>query len=118
MPIRPEWRKRFYGPAWRTYRAELIRTRGNRCSVCGRTVTKYLNLAHTSHDPRTSSVALMCPADHNRYDAAHRYAVWRRNRAKRYGQLWLWPEVEQAPFSAWMLPRSVRIVEKQGGLFG
>jgi hypothetical protein len=117
MPIRRELRK-YYGPAWRAYRADLIRVRGNRCSKCGRTVTKYLNLCHTSHDPRTSSVALMCPGDHNRHDSGHRLAVGRRNRAKRYGQLWLWPEVENAPFAAWMLPKAARVLEKQEGLFG
>lgn len=117
MPIRRELRK-YYGVAWRAYRAELIRVRGNRCSKCGRVVTRYLNLCHTSHDPRTSSVALMCVADHNHHDKGHRRAVRRRNAAKRHGQLWLWSEVEWAPFAAWMLPRSVRVSEKQEGLFG
>lgn len=113
MPIRRELRK-YYGPVWRRYRHALIAAHGNRCTVCGRTVTKWLNVCHLSHDPRTSSVALMCPADHNRHDAGHRLAVGRRNRARRYGQLWLWPEVADAPFPAWMRPR---VKEKQEGLF-
>lgn len=116
MPIRRELRK-YYGPAWRAYRLALIELHGSRCSKCGRTVTKWLNLAHLSHDPRTSSVALMCPGDHNRHDAGHRLAVQRRNRSKRYGQLWLWAEVEHAPFSTWMLPRAARVFETQEGLF-
>ena len=117
MPIRRELRK-FYGPAWRAYRADLIRVRGNRCTKCGAEVTIFLNLCHLSHDPRTSSVALMCAADHNRHDAPHRYAIWRRNRAKRSGQLWLWPEVQWAPYPEWQIPQ--RLVSErvsQGELF-
>jgi hypothetical protein len=117
MPIRPDLR-RFYGAAWRAYRLALIRARGNRCSVCDLEVTRYLNVCHLSHDPRNSSVALMCPADHNRHDAGHRYAVQRRNRARRTGQLWLWPEVQWAPFAAWMQPRALRGERvRQGDLF-
>lgn len=116
MPIRPEFR-RYYGPAWRAYRAVLIATHGARCSACGREVAIYLNLAHLSHDPRSSAVAFLCPADHNRHDAAHRFAVWRRNRAKRVGQLWLLPEIEYAPYPAWMIPRRV-IESAQESLFG
>lgn len=116
MPIRPELRK-YYGPAWRAYRRALIARDGSRCSRCGRIVAKYLNLCHTSHDPRTSSVALMCPGDHNRHDAGHRLAIQRRNRAKRYGQLWLWGEVQWSPFPAWMVPRKARVAEQQGDLF-
>lgn len=104
MPIRRELRK-YYRREWREYRARLIEERGSHCSVCFREVPKYLNLAHLTHDPRNSEVALMCPADHNRHDAAHRLAIWRRNRAKRAGQLWLWPEVEWAPFPLWAVPR-------------
>lgn len=102
MALRPEFRL-FYGPKWRAYRRELIRQRGSICSVCGREVARYLNLVHLTHDPLTSAVALMCAADHNRHDAAHRLAIWRRIRAKRYGQMWLLPEIEQAP--AWTAPR-------------
>lgn len=118
MAIRPEFRL-FYGPKWRAYRRDLILRRGPICSVCGREITRYLNLVHLTHDPLTSSVALMCAADHNRHDAAHRLAIWRRKRAKRYGQLWLLPEIELAP--AWTIARlngSRRVPdERQGGLF-
>lgn len=112
-PIRKELR-RYYGPEWRRFRARLIDLHGSRCSVCGRIVTRYLNLSHTSHDPRTSPVALMCPGCHNRHDAGHRLAVGRRNRSKRHFQAWLWPEVEAAPFPAWTQPRRK---PKQEGLF-
>jgi hypothetical protein len=116
MPIRPEWRKRFYGPAWREFRREMIRIRGNRCVACGRSVTTFLNLCHTSHDPRTSPVALMCPACHGRHDAPHSFAVRRRTRAKKVGQLWLLPEIEFAAVPAWLIPRRV-IAELQEKLF-
>jgi len=75
------------------------------CRDCREKVERYINLAHTEHDPKSSNVALLCPACHNRHDAAHRLAVWRRNRAKRSGQLWLLPEFEWAPFPAWAIPR-------------
>jgi len=88
MAIRREF-KRFYGAEWRAYRRALIEAHGARCSVCGREVLKYLNLAHRLHDPRSSAVALMCPADHARHDARHAYSVRRRNLAKQHGQLWL-----------------------------
>jgi len=117
MAIRREFRK-FYGPAWRAYRLALIEAHGNICSHCGQTIPKYINLCHTSHDPRSSSVSLLCPADHNRHDAGHRLAVWRRNRARRYGQLWLWPEVQWAPYPLWLVPRRARERERQEELFG
>jgi hypothetical protein len=106
VPIRPELRH-FYDSHWRTYRLALIAIHGSRCSACKRAVQRYLNLAHLTHDPRSSSVALMCPACHNRHDSAHRLAIWRRNRARRAGQLWLMPELEYAPYPAWMIPRGV-----------
>jgi hypothetical protein len=116
MPIRPEHRQ-FYRKEWRKYRLALIAAHGARCSVCKREVTKYLNLAHVAHDPRSSGVALMCAACHNRHDAPFRYAVWRRNRAKRYGQGWLWPEVATAPYATWLRPRPRRAPEAEEGLF-
>jgi hypothetical protein len=117
MAIRREYRKRFYGPAWRAYRLALIERHGSRCSTCGRHVAKYLNLTHTSHDPRTSDVALKCPGCHTRFDATHAYAVRRRNQAKRVGQGWLWPEVAAAPFPSWLVRQRGVEDEKQGGLF-
>lgn len=117
MPIRRELR-RYYGREWRDYRLALIERHGPICSVCNRTVLEYLNLAHLTHDPRSSDVALMCPADHNRHDAAHRLAIRRRNDAKRAGQLWLFPEVEWAPFPLWAIPRRFIIINAaQEGLF-
>jgi hypothetical protein len=58
----------------------------------------------------------MCNADHNRHDAAHRLAIMRRNRAKRWGQLWLWPEIEYAPYPLWVVPKRV-VTEGQMDLF-
>ncbi len=74
MPIRPEYRA-YYGRQWRAYRAVLLALRGEKCSACGRTVPKYLNLAHSTHDPLTSSVAFLCVSCHTRADAPHRLAV-------------------------------------------
>jgi hypothetical protein len=106
MPIRAEYRA-FYGRDWRAYRAAIIALRGARCTACRREVERYLQLTHTTHDPITSSTRLLCAACHARHDAPHRLAIWRRNRARRAGQLWLLPELEWAPFPAWQIPRAV-----------
>jgi hypothetical protein len=93
MPIRAEYRAAgLYGRDWRAYRARLLELRGARCAVCGRDVPKYLNLAHTTHDPLTSSVKFLCAGCHTRADSRHRVAVIRRRRAVAAGQLWLWDE--------------------------
>jgi hypothetical protein len=115
MPIRRELRA-FYGPEWRAYRRALIEKHGPICTVCGARVEKYINLAHRTHDPKSGIVALMCPADHNRHDAAHRLAIWRRNRARDAGQLWLLPEIEHAPYAPWMIPQ-VAAAAAQEALF-
>ncbi len=106
MPIRAELLS-YYGREWRIYRSVLLALRGARCTACKRACARYLNLAHTTHDPRTSSVAFLCPSCHARQDAPHRLAVWRRNRARRTGQLWLLPELEWAASPAWAIPREV-----------
>lgn len=116
MPIAPEIRARFYGPDWRRYRAALIRLRGARCAVCGRETPRYLQAAHVTHDPLTSSIRLMCPADHARHDARRRIATVRRRRAARFGQGWLWAEVEYAAAPAWAIPRAY-FEALQGRLF-
>jgi hypothetical protein len=54
---------------------------------------------------------------YGRHDARHAHAVRRRNHARRFGQGWLWPEVEWAPYAGWMVPRRV-LVARQEGLFG
>lgn len=108
MPIRPEFRK-YYQRDWKAYRLALIQLMGNRCSACRAVLPSHrLAGAHVRHDPRDwSQVAIMCFACHTRHDSAQRLSVWRRNRAARAGQLWLWPEVEYAPFPSWVIPRSV-----------
>jgi hypothetical protein len=106
MPIRPELRK-YYGAAWREYRGMLIALAGDRCTRCG-AAHPMLNGAHVSHDPRDMElVTVWCPRCHARHDAPHRYAMMRRGHAKRVGQLWLFPEVEWAPYASWMIPRRV-----------
>jgi len=116
--IRPEYRK-FYGPAWKRYRLALIFAHGICCQHCGQKTERYLAAAHLTHDPRSSSVALLCAACHARHDSAHAYAVRRRNRAKRCGQAWLWADVEWDPFPVWQRPRRVLEMQKprQGELW-
>lgn len=41
--IRPELRRKYYGPAWQTYRLALIRAHGPVCMACGRETLRYLN---------------------------------------------------------------------------
>lgn len=103
MPIRRELRK-FYGPHWRSYRLILIAIAQNRCARCNRQLpSPRLSAAHITHDPRSSEVRVLCFPCHNRHDAGHRLAIRRRNRARRYGQLWLFPEVEEIP--GWIVIR-------------
>ena len=105
MPIRPEHRK-YYRKDWRKFRLELIeRAGGEICSLCGVELVQGINGAHQDHDPRNQqSAVLMCPGCHARHDARHILAIRRRNRAKVDGQLWLAPEFEWAPFTAWEIP--------------
>jgi hypothetical protein len=115
--IRREY-KQFYGHAWRRFRRSLIEAAGGEiCSLCGIELAQGINGAHRDHNPRNAaSVALMCPACHARHDAGHALAVRRRNRARRYGQLWLWAEVEHAATPPWGIPRSA-LADAQGELF-
>jgi hypothetical protein len=83
-------------------------------------VQAYLNLAHLAHDQKTSAIALLCMACHNRHDARYRLAVWRRRKAERDGQLWLMPEIEWAPLPRWRVPDRViteMIRSANGNLF-
>lgn len=91
MPIRSEYRH-MYGSDWKRYRTRMIEIHGTRCSVCGRDCPRYLNFAHATHNPLTSSIVRLCAADHARHDAPHRRAVMRARRARQAGQLWLIPE--------------------------
>jgi hypothetical protein len=111
--------RKYYGPTWRAFRLALIAAHGAICTHCGREVAAYLNLAHLDHDPRSPRTALLCPACHNRHDAAFRLAVYRRNRARRDGQMWLLAELEYAPYPAWLVPRNARAAVDlaQGDLF-
>jgi hypothetical protein len=115
VPIRRELRK-FYGHAWRKSRARTLALLGNRCSRCTREHPR-LNLAHLLHDPKRGDlVGAFCPSCHATVDARQRHAMTRRTRSRRNGQLWLWDEVEWAPFAAWMIPRAV-LERAQGRLF-
>ena len=118
MPIRAEWRKTFYGREWRAYRRALIAVRGAVCRDCGRAIARYVNLCHETHDPRTSSIRVVCPGCHSRRDAGHRIAVIRRRRAEACGQLWLLPEIEFASVPVWEIPAdAIRAIYAQGSLF-
>jgi hypothetical protein len=112
MPIRREFRK-YYLREWRDYRAALIAIHGPVCASCRMQVTAYLNLCHITHDPRSSAVRLMCAACHNRHDSARRIAVFRRNRARAAGQLWLLDEIEFAASPSWLIPRRVLAAAQQ-----
>lgn len=115
MPIRPELRS-YYGAEWRQYRAILLELAGDRCQRCGRP-HPMLNGAHVTHDPRDMElVAVWCPSCHATHDARHAFAVRRRSRARRVGQLWLLPEIEWAPYPSWQIPRRV-LTAAQGRLF-
>ena len=115
MPIRPEFRK-FYGRQWRAYRLVLLELAANRCTKCGAT-HPVLNCAPVHHDPRDGQlVTVWCPSCHAKHDAPHAYAIRRRTLARRAGQLWLFPEIEWAPFASWMVPRRV-LIEAQTKLF-
>jgi hypothetical protein len=104
MPIRPELRK-YYGPDWQRYRAQLIGQARDRCQACGIELAAGLNAAHLNHDPRDRSrVKILCPSCHARHDAPHRFAMMRRSRARKHGQLWLLPDIEWSPYPAWEIP--------------
>lgn len=116
MPIRPELRQ-FYGAAHRADRAALIAEHGPICMRCGAETLEYLNLAHVTHDPRSTSRALWCASCHAANDAPHRIAVMRRRRAERHGQLWLMPEIEFDPYPVWLIPEKKLHAAAQGRLF-
>jgi 5-methylcytosine-specific restriction endonuclease McrA len=116
MPIRKEFR-RFYQKEWRAYRRRLIELHGAKCMNCGRPAPRYLAAAHVSHDPRSSEVRLWCTSCHSRHDARHTYAMRRRLHAARYGQLWLWPELQWEPYPEWLRPRARRRADDDGRLF-
>lgn len=114
MPIRPELRK-YYGPAWREYRLQLIALNGldadgaTFCQRCAaRIYGRDVQAAHVTHDPRNNAlVSIWCASCHAAHDAPHRLAMMRRSRARRSGQMWLLPEIEWAPFPSWEVPRRV-----------
>jgi hypothetical protein len=118
VPIRAEHRK-FYGPAFRRYRLELIEQAGGEiCSTCGIELAQGINGAHRDHDPKNlESVALMCPGCHARHDAPHRVAIMRRRKSAQTGQTWLFPEIEWAPFASWEIPARVFDLIRQIPLF-
>jgi hypothetical protein len=107
--IRPAFRH-LYGPAHRALRARLIAETGNHCAKCkGRFQDAWLTLAHLSHDPRDRRhVAILCFTCHGFYDSPHRLALIRRNRARRTGQLWLYPAIEFDHDPAWCVAAEFR----------
>jgi hypothetical protein len=110
MPIRREYRK-FYTKDWKLYRVVLIERARNRCQHCGAVLPAHeLAGAHLTHDPKSSEIAVLCFPCHGRHDWRHSRAMARRTLAKRFGQGWLTPELEWAPFPLWMAPRRLVVV--------
>ncbi len=106
MPIRPEYKK-YYGTPWRKYRLVLLEIARYQCRQCGQN-HKYLGGAHLDHDPANGThVEILCPSCHSRHDSHQRYAMTRRTKAKRSGQLWLSSEIEFAPYPSRLWPRRV-----------
>lgn len=99
MPIRPEHRHHYEGPAWAATRKLILRRAQNKCECkgecgsgkhvgarCGRAdrseyrnehnklVWVVLTVAHLDHDPTHQDpdrLKALCPACHLRYDHAH-----------------------------------------------
>jgi len=107
--IRPAFRQ-FYGAAHRALRARLIEEARGHCAECkARFQDEWLTLAHLEHDPRDRRrVAILCFTCHGRNDTPHRLALARRNRARRTGQLWLYPAMQFEADPAWMVPAEFR----------
>lgn len=104
MPIQPIFR-RFYGTVWRSTFGQVLERRKYRCELCGSGgLFVKLQRSHRNHDPkdrRQSNIQVVCIGCHNRYDARHRLASRRRTLATRYGQRWLFPELEFAHLPEW-----------------
>ena len=107
MPIRLEYRK-YCDVRWRKFRLTALEAAGHVCQHCGRT-HRLLNVAHLSHDPADRrSLAVLCPSCHAKNDTPQRLAMTRRNRAKRWGQLWLSEEIQWGPFPMRTWPLRLR----------
>ena len=103
MPLRAECR-RYYSSSWRRARPARLAAAGQRCQKCQRR-HPHLNIAHLSHDPTSRlDLAVLCPSCHAKNDARQRLAMTRRTRAARCGQLWLWKELQWAPYPVWAWP--------------
>src|SRR3954452_1220829 len=114
MPIRKELR-RYYGAQWKQKRREALNLRGHYlCDNCGHApvvrrghyyVYGWLNWCHLSGDPRQpGEMAFLCPRCHAIHDSGFRVALGRRTRARKYGQLWLSPELELAAYPRMFWP--------------
>jgi hypothetical protein len=67
-----------------------------------RIIRVVLTTAHLNHDPadnRLVNLAFLCQACHLKYDRKQHWAMARRARARRVGQLWLCPWLESAPLA-------------------
>jgi hypothetical protein len=118
MPLQPELRAKYYGADWRRYRLVLLGIARNRCAHCGAELpSNQLAAAHVTHDPRDMAlVRILCFSCHSRLDARHAFAVARRTRARKVGQLWLLDEIEWAETPSWAVPRRV-LAARQEALF-
>ena len=107
MPIRAEYRK-YYDARWRKFRLSMLEAAGHVCQMC-RQPHRLLNVVHLSHDPADrTSLTVLCPSCHSKYETAQRIAMTRRTRARKHGQMWLTEEIEVAPLPVRMWPMRLR----------
>jgi hypothetical protein len=117
MPLRRELKPFYDGHGWRRFREEYAATHPKICAVC-QCRDPLMNLAHLTHDPlRRDFICWLCPRCHGIHDTPQRIALTRRTKAKKHGQLWLWPEVEFAPELIWLIPADLVIPARQEEMF-
>lgn len=85
MPIRPDLRHFYRGPAWQEVRARIRERAGDKCEHCGKPNGIWgiqCGCAHLDHDPSNNAdqnLAWLCRACHLHHDAAkHRDTRQRR----------------------------------------
>lgn len=107
MPVRAEYRK-YYDARWRKFRLSMLEAAGHVCQMCRRP-HRLLHVAPLSHDPADrTSLTVLCPSCHSRWNATQRNAIARRTRARKRGQLWLSDELEVAPVPVRLWPMRLR----------
>jgi 5-methylcytosine-specific restriction endonuclease McrA len=86
MPIKPENRHYYQGPAWKAVRASILKRACNSCEFCGvmngqmyirdarEPARVVLTIAHLNHNPadnRPSNLRALCQRCHLKYDQQH-----------------------------------------------